>query len=1291
MRSKTSLLLVYTFILMIMLNAFYGACNPENVSTTDETLKDVSKSVKSPSGWSDDIRLTYTIDPLDWDQENDTSNARIAVWGNTIHMVYERLCINYTEIQPGIWAWAVTLSDIYYIRSEDGGKTWTEPMKFTYDEFDPDSPTCYNGSFSPKIVVSGNNVHVIYERLMYGGNDEIIYRNSTDGGVTWNEEKMLTPDDGYMSRGSYTALNGSTIHVVWIDNISGLDWKEIFYMRSLDGGVTWDDGQGNIDLPRQITFPLPNADWGLIVSGIAVSGSNIHVTGAQSLSFKEGGEQWSEWCSMYLNSTDNGETWSNTTIISRVDKEGSFYPRVAAYDSNIHLVWEDWGYPDDGGEAEVVYRNSVDNGVTWNSWIRLTNDMVRSEQPTIAVKENKVHVVWVDSRDHYPYEDAFEIYYINSPDGGRTWGDETRLTYAKNSSVMPEIISVNGYTHLVFIDNRTGDNHDMEVYYKRSPDFTNITYINEDWNVNTTEVRANETIVLTGNLTIENNGNLTFRNVTLKMNCSFNGEYHIEVQTGGEFYIYDNDNDNTTTEDASNITSNTAHRYLFWVRENAKMVMRNSCMYYCGYEPSPWEHCGLYIKSTDMVIIDHCLISNNYNGVFLKNSNITISNTTIEFAHEGIWCRYSSPVISNNILISNSQHGIVCDEHSNAKIDNNIVINNQINIQIQTYSEPFIINTNASSSNEDGIFCAGTQTMIINCVVINNPILGIGGTGGAYATIVNSTIANNGWGIGGRGDLSLSSSWFTTINTSFNKTNVYFDAYSNLTVKWYLNTKIVDLANDPVSSAKVIIKNTAAEEVYNGTTDSDGYVRWLPCTEHVQNQTTTVYHTPHNITVTKDGYTTGYANVTMNESKEITITLLKEHDNIPPVIISHSPIGENVPLTSHIFVKFNETMNQTSAENAFIISPNVDGEFGWDNNTLIFMPTNLLSYNTTYNVTITTNAKDLAGNYLGNNYSWGFTTEKEKVNHEPVIKCYHPLFNPVINETESLTFNITATDVDTGDTLTTQWYLNDTLVATGESYTFVSDYESAGVYEIKVIVTDDGFPPLSVNHSWNLTVLNKNRKPVLESIDDQTAYEGQLFTLQVNASDPDNDIIMFSDNTTLFDINQTTGLISFTPNYDSNGAYHINITVSDGMDVDYKVFTLTIVDVNRKPTATISLPLDNAKFTTKDNIFFDATGSSDLDNDDLTYSWESSIDGSIGNTASFSKKLSKGTHTITLTVDDGNGGTDTAQITVTVNKPSEPSGGFIPFANIAALIIGLMFLTLLLNHKRKKKFRKREG
>jgi len=73
------------------------------------------------------------------------------------------------------------------------------------------------------------------------------------------------------------------------------------------------------------------------------------------------------------------------------------------------------------------------------------------------------------------------------------------------------------------------------------------------------------------------------------------------------------------------------------------------------------------------------------------------------------------------------------------------------------------------------------------------------------------------------------------------------------------------------------------------------------------------------------------------------------------------------------------------------------------------------------------------------------------------------------------------------------------------------------------------------NHIFNITV------------SDSAAAVGRNFTLQVNASDPDGDRITYSDDTGLFDINGTTGLIEFTPGSDQVGTHFVNITVSDGV------------------------------------------------------------------------------------------------------------------------------------------------
>ncbi|MDI6916192.1 MAG: PKD domain-containing protein, partial [Thermoplasmatales archaeon] len=267
----------------------------------------------------------------------------------------------------------------------------------------------------------------------------------------------------------------------------------------------------------------------------------------------------------------------------------------------------------------------------------------------------------------------------------------------------------------------------------------------------------------------------------------------------------------------------------------------------------------------------------------------------------------------------------------------------------------------------------------------------------------------------------------------------------------------------------------------------------------------------------------------------------------------------------------------------------------WSSNPVANSTTSSALLNGTYYWRV--RAVDNAGNLGDWSVVWNFTIITE--NQPPVIETYYPAFDPTINETESITFNVVASDINEDD-LTYAWYVNGELTGeTGTAYTFVSNYDSAGTYVVNVTVSDGVYYDY---HKWTLTVINVNRPPIIKPIGDQTAYEGQLFTLQVNASDPDNDTIMFSDNTTLFDINQTTGLISFTPNYDSAGTYWVNITATDGTDVVQQIFKLTIINTNRAPVIGSYSPNVYSFINETENQTFTVVAY-DPDDNSIGYKW----------------------------------------------------------------------------------------
>jgi len=117
-----------------------------------------------------------------------------------------------------------------------------------------------------------------------------------------------------------------------------------------------------------------------------------------------------------------------------------------------------------------------------------------------------------------------------------------------------------------------------------------------------TEVRRDEVIVLDGNLIIEAGGNLTLINVTLYMNCSYDGEWQIMVKSGGVFNVLN----------GSTIRAHDPYyRFLFYV--NGSLIMRDSELHGC--------RTGIFIRSDEGVVIENSVISHNGGSIVIWNSS----------------------------------------------------------------------------------------------------------------------------------------------------------------------------------------------------------------------------------------------------------------------------------------------------------------------------------------------------------------------------------------------------------------------------------------------------------------------------------------------------------------------------------------------------------------------------------------------------------------------------------------------------------------------------------------------
>src|ERR1019366_7371822 len=249
--------------------------------------------------WSADTRLTNDV-ANSW-------NPSVAVFGSAVHIVWQ-------DYRDGNY-------EIYYKHSTDGGITWSVDTRLTND-----------GAFSaiPVVTVSGSIAHIAW-RDNRDGNDEIYYKHSTDGGITWSADTRLT-NDAANSEYPSIAVSGSLVHVVWNDMRDGN--YEVYYKNSTDGGNTW-----------STDTRLTNDPAGSLHTSVAACSSGVYVVWYDN---RDGNDEI-----YYKNSTDGGITWSADTRLTN-DPSYSWFPSIAISASGVHVVWTD----ERNGNDEIYYKRN---------------------------------------------------------------------------------------------------------------------------------------------------------------------------------------------------------------------------------------------------------------------------------------------------------------------------------------------------------------------------------------------------------------------------------------------------------------------------------------------------------------------------------------------------------------------------------------------------------------------------------------------------------------------------------------------------------------------------------------------------------------------------------------------------------------------------------------------------------------------------------------------------------------------------------------------------------------------
>ncbi|UCH88972.1 MAG: hypothetical protein JSV49_12175 [Thermoplasmata archaeon] len=251
------------------------------------------------------------------------------------------------------------------------------------------------------------------------------------------------------------------------------------------------------------------------------------------------------------------------------------------------------------------------------------------------------------------------------------------------------------------------------------------------------------------------------------------------------------------------------------------------------------------------------------------------------------------------------------------------------------------------------------------------------------------------------------------------------------------------------------------------------------------------------------------------------------------------------------------------------------------------------------------------------------------------------------------------------------------------------NFSSSQPIKVTLDVTD-GYS--SVSTSFYVTVKSVNDPPYIEQISTLSFKVGDQVNFTINATDSDNELLVYSDNSELFDIDDLTGEINFEANASMLADHTITITVTDGLEFTSMTFTLKIgrgdnLDPKLDPIGDITMTVGKIFSTT-----FTAT---DPEGDPLTFTMDPPVfplerEDDYSAILSYTpNKEDVGVLKVTIYVWDDKGGYDLEEITITIEEEGKDSDDKMfsinPWAlGIILLVIVIIFIVVFMFMRSKR-------
>jgi len=178
--------------------------------------------------------------------------------------------------------------------------------------------------------------------------------------------------------------------------------------------------------------------------------------------------------------------------------------------------------------------------------------------------------------------------------------------------------------------------------------------------------------------------------------------------------------------------------------------------------------------------------------------------------------------------------------------------------------------------------------------------------------------------------------------------------------------------------------------------------------------------------------------------------------------------------------------------------------------------------------------------------------------------AFGPLENVKVNETEPISFPVSATDADLDAVTLSADSLPEGATFDDGQFSWTPTFDQSGNYPV-AFHASDGIA--TTTRTVILTVGAVDRAPIFDATPDQAGAEGSLLSFAVHAADPDGDAVAYHatglpQGATL---DAQTGAFSWTPGFTQAGSYAVTFTASDSQLSVNETVALAIADVDRAP------------------------------------------------------------------------------------------------------------------------------